>query len=77
MDPTEGGMAYFCAVCPQPGINIPPDWEKNWDQYLTNFITNGNFLNCHVAGATKSKDVQLGSGSMFTQELWKPGKGLI
>jgi hypothetical protein len=24
----RGAMALFCAACPQPGVNLPPDWEQ-------------------------------------------------
>lgn len=28
----RGSMAHFCAACPQPGINLGPDWEKEYAQ---------------------------------------------
>lgn len=27
----SGDMALFCAACPQPGINLPPDWKQDYD----------------------------------------------
>lgn len=30
--PGSGGLALFCAACPQPGVNLPEDWEKDEDQ---------------------------------------------
>ncbi|GLB38092.1 hypothetical protein LshimejAT787_0411430 [Lyophyllum shimeji] len=31
-DVGEGELAIFCPTCPQPEINLPPDWQsdKNW-----------------------------------------------
>ena len=28
-----GGLALFCPACPQPGINLPPTWKEDKDQY--------------------------------------------
>ena len=27
--PGRGEMALFCPACPQPGINLPPDWKED------------------------------------------------
>ena len=24
-----GALAIFCPACPQPGVNLPDDWEKD------------------------------------------------
>ena len=32
-DTKGGGLALFCAACPQPGVNLPKDWEKDENQY--------------------------------------------
>ncbi|KAG6849956.1 hypothetical protein C0991_010898, partial [Blastosporella zonata] len=29
MDPEPGELAIFCPTCPQPGINLPTDWEDD------------------------------------------------
>lgn len=26
--PGKGELAFFCPVCPQPGINIPDNWRE-------------------------------------------------
>jgi hypothetical protein len=26
--PEEGSCAILCPACPQPGLNLPPDWEN-------------------------------------------------
>ncbi|KAK7696324.1 hypothetical protein QCA50_000978 [Cerrena zonata] len=31
-DPERGGLALFCAACPQPGVNLPQDWDKDSDR---------------------------------------------
>jgi hypothetical protein len=28
--PERGEMALFCAACPQVGVNLPPDWEADY-----------------------------------------------
>ena len=30
---SDGAMAVFCPVCPQPGINLPEDWKTKYNQY--------------------------------------------
>ena len=34
-----GDLALFCAACPQPGINLPEDWEKDTDQLVFSLRT--------------------------------------
>ena len=33
-----GDLAVLCPACPQPGMNLPDDWEKDKEQYV-DFIT--------------------------------------
>ncbi|KZP17767.1 hypothetical protein FIBSPDRAFT_746452 [Athelia psychrophila] len=28
-EPGVGGLALFCAACPQPGYNLPDNWEND------------------------------------------------
>ena len=28
--PQDGAMAVFCPACPQPGINLPHDWQVRY-----------------------------------------------
>jgi hypothetical protein len=30
--PGPGDLALFCPACPQPGINLPDEWERGPDQ---------------------------------------------
>jgi hypothetical protein len=36
--PLDGSMAIFCPACPQPGINLPQDWQERYNLYV--FIKN-------------------------------------
>jgi len=31
---SDGSMAIFCPACPQPGINLPDDWETRYTLYV-------------------------------------------
>jgi hypothetical protein len=31
----DGSMAIFCPACPQPGINLPDDWNTRYQPYIT------------------------------------------
>jgi hypothetical protein len=37
-EPGDGDLGLFCPACPQPGINIPPDWKERPDQYVSALI---------------------------------------
>jgi hypothetical protein len=39
----------FCATCPQPGVNLPEDWQQDPDQasYIRMFAMDGNFTAVH------------------------------
>ena len=45
---TPGALAVFCPACPQPGINLPKDWEKDEQRwvihYIHYFFTNSLYL---------------------------------
>jgi len=28
--PEDGAMAIFCPACPQPGVNLPDDWQTRY-----------------------------------------------
>jgi hypothetical protein len=32
--PPDGYMAIFCPACPQPGINLPEDWQERYNLYV-------------------------------------------
>ncbi|KAH9916158.1 uncharacterized protein B0H18DRAFT_1124455 [Fomitopsis serialis] len=43
--PGNGDLAHFCPACPQPGVNIPADWEVDDRKYLyaRGYVMDGNF----------------------------------
>ena len=34
---TPGSLAIFCPTCPQPGVNLPEDWEKDDKKWVAPF----------------------------------------
>jgi hypothetical protein len=32
--PGNGDLALFCPTCPQPGINIPENWQDDPEKYV-------------------------------------------
>ena len=45
-EPQPGGLAIFCPACPQPGINLPEEWDQDPKRYTvftpsTNLNTDG------------------------------------
>ena len=44
-EPGPGGLALFCAVCPQPGVNLPENWKDDPEQWVPVPCT---FWNVHV-----------------------------
>jgi hypothetical protein len=30
-----GSLAIFCPACPQPGINLPEDWDQDPKRHVT------------------------------------------
>jgi hypothetical protein len=65
--PGIGGMAYFCAACPQPGVNLPDNWKENQnsDLYIRSFVHDGNFKAEHVAQKRPQDDVHLTNGELY------------
>jgi hypothetical protein len=37
-----GGLAIFCPACPQPGINLPNEWDQDPKRYIP-FASADNF----------------------------------
>ncbi|PPR01280.1 hypothetical protein CVT24_005956 [Panaeolus cyanescens] len=72
-NPTAGQFTVFCASCPQPGINLPPDWEQDASNpiYGRTFVADGNFKADHVQ--QKGEDIPLydGAGIMPSNEQYK------
>lgn len=32
-----GGLVPFCPTCPQPEVNLPPEWESDTELYVLPF----------------------------------------
>ncbi|TFK59289.1 hypothetical protein BDN72DRAFT_734315, partial [Pluteus cervinus] len=63
--PGRGELALFCATCPQPGINLPDDWEDDEDEllYMRSFVMDGNFTASHLKPKHPENDVRLTDGT--------------
>ena len=33
-----GGLALFCPACPQPGVNLPVNWQDDPEQYVLSYL---------------------------------------
>ena len=46
---TAGSLALFCAMCPQPGVNLLENWQQDPDKdtYIRMFAIDGNFSAVH------------------------------
>lgn len=66
---TPGNLTIFCPSCPQPGINLPPDWKKlpNWVTRRT-ITVDGNFHADHIKMRRPDLDVVLSNGTGFMTE---------
>ncbi|KAH6906278.1 hypothetical protein BKA70DRAFT_1497792 [Coprinopsis sp. MPI-PUGE-AT-0042] len=70
--PGKGEMALFCAACPQPGINLPDDWEQDdeaW-KYIRSFVADGNFKCIHRTQKSED-DIWLSKGESYMTERKK------
>jgi CxC2 like cysteine cluster associated with KDZ transposases len=59
-----GSLAIFCPACPQPGVNLPEQWEldpRRW-VYQRSFVADGNFKADHVRQKNAESDVWLSEG---------------
>lgn len=64
--PGEGDLALFCPACPQPGINLPPDWSSDPEQWVYTRVNvmDGNFVCIHRMLKNQEGDM-----------VWLKGKG--
>jgi hypothetical protein len=69
-----GDLTIFCPSCPQPGINLPPNWQSlpNWITRRT-IAVDGNFHADHIKMRRPDLDVMLtnGRGYMVEEERYK------
>ncbi|GBE85939.1 hypothetical protein SCP_0804630 [Sparassis crispa] len=63
----KGGLAIFCPACPQPGLNLPFDWQADpvqW-KFKRGFVMDGNFSAEHMKMKHPEEDVALSDGQAF------------
>ncbi|KAF9045096.1 hypothetical protein BJ165DRAFT_1346802 [Panaeolus papilionaceus] len=65
LKPAAGQFTIFCPACPQPGINLPDNWETDADNYIyaRSFVADGNFKAKHLAHASGGMDAALYDGA--------------
>src|SRR5271168_3611599 len=58
-----GSFTLFCPSCPQPGINLPPDWKDlpSWVTRRT-LTVDGNFYADHIKMRRPDLDIMLTDG---------------
>ena len=68
--PDSGLLAFFCLSCPQPGINLPSNWESDPDQsaYTRSFVSDGNFTATHQINKKARPAPALTTGDLFMVE---------
>ncbi|KAN0139578.1 hypothetical protein V8E53_002607 [Lactarius tabidus] len=57
-------MAVFCALCAQPGINLPEDWREYENR---GFMMDRNFQAEHMKMRSPENDVPVSKGAEFMQ----------
>ncbi|GLB37202.1 hypothetical protein LshimejAT787_0402530 [Lyophyllum shimeji] len=66
MNPAPGELSIFCPTCPQPGVNLPPDWkadqQRNPEPYTRDMTIDGNFTADHVQSKNPGPDLWLSEG---------------
>ncbi|GLB37210.1 hypothetical protein LshimejAT787_0402610 [Lyophyllum shimeji] len=66
MNPAPGELSIFCPTCPQPGVNLPPDWkadqQRNPEPYTRDMTIDGNFTADHVESKNPGPDLWLSEG---------------
>lgn len=67
--PSPGSLSIFCPSCPQPGINLPPDWMDlpSWVTRRT-ITVDGNFHADHIKMRRPDLDIMLTNGQGFMVE---------
>ena len=59
-------LTLFCPSCPQPGINLPPNWRElpKWTTRRTTTV-DGNFVADRIKARRPDADVKLMNGQGF------------
>ncbi|KAH9016576.1 hypothetical protein EDB84DRAFT_1276856 [Lactarius hengduanensis] len=79
-----GSMAIFCALCAQPGINLPDDWREYENSnilFMRGFMMDGNFQAEHMKMRNPENDIPLSEGTGFIVAgqyyIWYFGRGKL
>src|SRR5882762_9875741 len=69
---SPGNLTLFCPSCPQPGINLPPDW-RDLPTWVTRRTINvdGNFHADHIKMRKPELEIQLTNGQGYMVEETK------
>ncbi|KAH9484688.1 hypothetical protein JR316_0001587 [Psilocybe cubensis] len=61
----NGELANYCPACPQPGVNLPNNWEDDPNRFVYRrvLMADRNFKADHVQPKKPSQDVWLSEGS--------------
>ncbi|KZP04361.1 hypothetical protein FIBSPDRAFT_767540 [Athelia psychrophila] len=75
-EPGEGGLALFCPACPQPGYNLPDNWENDPAQfaYKRQIVNDGNFKAQNSHSARPEQDVCLYDGEGYMKSTCRNHK---
>ncbi|TFY67309.1 hypothetical protein EVJ58_g1716 [Rhodofomes roseus] len=65
--PADGELGHFCVACPQPGVNIPEQWQDEPKRYLyaRSYVMDGNFSAEQMKMRRPENDVPIMPGKMF------------
>ncbi|TEB12865.1 hypothetical protein FA13DRAFT_1721885 [Coprinellus micaceus] len=57
--PAQGDLALWCAVCPQPGVNLPKDWIFQADpwRFWRYLVADGNFVLNHLLRYSREQGI--------------------
>ncbi|KAF6755172.1 hypothetical protein DFP72DRAFT_847739 [Ephemerocybe angulata] len=68
--PEKGELALYCAICPQPGINLPPNWESLTELWLYKryIVIDGNFKLHHLIIRGQDRGISLIAGAAYMIE---------
>lgn len=67
----SGELAVLCPACPQPGVNLPDDWEKDEQTGYRYWLTRAYdacFRLKHKLLSSDAKDLGLGTGWSYFVE---------
>ncbi|KIK75188.1 hypothetical protein PAXRUDRAFT_46518, partial [Paxillus rubicundulus Ve08.2h10] len=66
----SGKQSLFCPACPQPGVNLPEDWEHLYHKWLVQlqYVVDGIFSAQHMKMKIPEDNVSLSDGLAYMVE---------